>query len=180
MTDWSQLLQASPTHIHTYARFAAFGRGRSGPNTAAPAAATWVANTAVYIPFRITFPYLVQRMFWINGPTVTTTNVDCGVYNVDGSLLCSTGSVAMGTASALQYQAPTVVTLLLPGRYYLAWTCSNTTTRAFATTLAVADGQMIGIQQQATALPLPASMTPAAYSLGFVQFCGITRTASGF
>jgi hypothetical protein len=180
MTDWTQSLQASPTHLHTYSRFAALGRGRAGPNTAAPATTTWVNGLGIYIPFRIPFAYEVERMFWINGSTITSTSVDAAVYSIDGTLICSTTPTAMVGASTLQYQAPTTVVLLSPGRYYLAWTCNNTTSRANATALATLEGQVMGIQQQSSVATLPNSMTPVAYAGQGVPFVGITRTASGF
>jgi hypothetical protein len=142
-------------------------------------AATWVANLAVFVPIRIPFPYLVQRVFWINGSTITTTNVDCGLYSIEGSKLLSSGSIAMVGATTIQYASVTPI-LLNPGRYYMAWTCNNTTSRAYVATVTAPHGEMSGLQQQATALPLPAAMTPAVYAGQGWPICGITRTASGY
>lgn len=179
MTDWPDGTLATPTHVHTMCRFTAGGLGRALVAMAAPAVGTWVANLAVYVPMHLPFPYLVQRVFWINGSVITTTNVDCGVYSSSGTLLLSCGSTAMVGASAVQY-APVTATLLSPGAYYLAWTCNNTTNRTFGAVLAAQEGETLGLQQQATALPLPAAMTEAAYAGQGLPFCGITRTASGF
>jgi hypothetical protein len=179
MTDWPEGVLAAPTHIHTLSRFAAGGLGRGLIAMSGVAAATWVSGLAVYIPFHLPFPYVVRRVMWQNGSTITTTNVDCGVYTAAGTKLFSSGSTAMVGVSARQYVS-VAETLLMPGAYYLAWTCDGTTNRATANVLAAQEGEMLGLQQQSAALPLPAAMTEVAYAGAGLPFCGITRTASGF
>lgn len=144
---------------------------------------TWVANQAIYMPVAIPWHYPVKRVFWYNGSTVTTTNVDFGIYTPGGGRVYSTGSTAMGTASEIQYVSVATPFILAPGAYYFAWTCSNTTARANGWTITNQQQmQMLGCLTQATALPLPNPATFASYGatpLG-IPMCGITRTASGF
>ncbi len=144
--------------------------GAVGPNNQ-----TWVANLAVYCPFAIGFEYTVQRVWWINGSTITTTNVDCGIYTMDGVRLYSTGSTTQTGASATQFVTLGTPLTIGPGRYYMAWTCDNTTARAFAMAPTVAAARQAGLLQQATALPLPANATFAAMSNALMPVCGITR-----
>lgn len=146
------------------------------------ASITWpVANTAFYVPVALPCPYPVKRVFWINGSTASL-NMDFGIYTADGTLIYSTGSTAASGTSAPQYVTPTEF-LLAPGRYYFGLACSNTTANAGGqgnTSQTVGRLRLAGVLQQATALPLPATMTPAAVANSCLPICGVTRTASGF
>lgn len=144
-------------------------------------AITWVANQAVYMPMSLPWPYPVRRVFWINGSTNTTTNIDFGIYTPSGKLIYSTGSTAMGTVSVPQFVTPTTPFILPAGSYYFAWTCDNTASRAFGNVVTTAAiGAMSGLLSQASAFPLPASATFATYVTPGIVVCGVTRTPSGF
>ncbi len=146
-----------------------------------PAAMTWVADVAAYIPIWNPYVYPVQRVFWLNGTTTTTTNVDMGIYTADGERIYSTGSTAQGSATTVQYVSVATPFLLYPGSYYLAWTCNNTTARAYGRSPPAANGRQVGLLQQASALPLPATMTPVVWNANVgVPFCGFTQTSTGF
>lgn len=144
---------------------------------------TWpVANTAFYLPFTLPFAYPVRRVFWVNGSSVTSTNMDFGIYTADGTRLYSTGSTAQAGISAVQYVTPTEF-LLSPGRYYFALACSSTTANRGGTGNIPASAtrqRLIGNLQEASALPLPVTMTGVAVANSCLPLCGITRTASGF
>lgn len=147
----------------------------------APVAVDWVANTACYIPVVLPWPYPVQRVWWCNGTTTTTTNVDFGIYTSSGQQLYHTGSTAMGSANLSQYVTPATPFVLPAGTYYFAWTCDNTTARSFARNTATpATAAMTGCLSQTSALPLPATATFATYSAPGIPLCGITLTVSGF
>lgn len=182
MADFPVVNQASlPTHIHAlYSFFGVGGESRSYAATATPAAITWVANTAVYIPFQVPWPYPVYRVWWMNGSTITSTNVDCGIYSPGGDLLYSTGSTAASGATSVQYVSVGTPFTLDAGRYYMAWTCSNTTSRGYGVAPTAVQGALLGCLSQTSALPLPASATFATYGAPGVSLCGITRTSSGF
>lgn len=143
-------------------------------------ALTWTANMASFMPVTIPWPYPISRVWWINGSVNTTTNVDFGIYSPSGAKIYSTGSTAMGTISSVQYVTPATPFILPDGKYYFAWVCDNTTTRAYGPAVNTTSFPLVGILQQASALPLPNPATFAAISVGLIQVCGITRTASGF
>lgn len=144
---------------------------------------TWpVANTAFYVPIYIPFFYPVARVWWVNGSSVTSTNMDFGIYSDSGERIYSTGSTAASGASAFQYTDATDF-MLAPGRYYFALSDSSTTANRGGqgtVTPTATEFRLVGVLQEASALPLPATMTPSAVANPCFPFCGITRTASGF
>lgn len=179
MPDWpGQPAGVTPLHISSIS-LQGIGWDAGGLAVGGPASGTWVANLAVYSPFQLAFPYTVARVWWMNGSTASS-NVDMGVYSGDGTLIYSTGSTAQSGASSVQYVAPAAPFVLSPGGYYIGWTVSGTTSRAYFQTITAAQGEAIGLIQQSTALPLPATITAAAFAGQGIPFCGITRTASGF
>lgn len=155
----------------------------SGGQPTYAASITWPsANMAIYIPFWLPWSYTVRRVFWLNGSSVTTVNVDFGVYNADGTLIYSTGSTARAVVSTLQYVTPTAF-VLPAGSYYFGYSCSsNTTNRGGGGAVPALTGHfaMAGFLQEASALPLPAAMTPVTVANPVIPVCGITQTASGF
>ncbi len=155
---------------------------RSIASAGGAAATTWVSGLACYQPFAIPWPYPVKRVFWFNGSTITSTNAELAIYNCDGVELYTTGATAMVGASARQFVTPTVPFVLAPGAYYWGWTCDNTTNRAWAQTItSAATGRMIGLLQQSSASPLPATMTPVAWAQTFGGvYVGMTRYSAGF
>ena len=178
-------LPPTPLFVHTWTRWGAADSiiGPSGGSLGSPASLTWsVANTAYYIPMIIPWPYQVRRVFWINGSSVTTVNMDFGIYTADGTKIYSTGSTAEAGASATQYVTPTEF-LLSPGPYYFALACSSITANRGGqgnNGVAVNKLRIGGVLQQATALPLPATMTGAAVANSIYPICGVTRTTTGF
>lgn len=182
MPDFPSQSSPTPLLINSQSKFCAGWMVSTVAGSLDPAATTWVAKLVQYIPFAIPFPYPLKRFFWLNGSVNTTSNVDMGIYTRGGQKLASTGSTVMGTVSAIQYAVPTATMILTPGIYYLAWTCDNTTTRANCVGGAALAGEMYGLVQETTgSFGLPATMTPVVWAQAFgVQFCGITRTASGF
>jgi hypothetical protein len=144
---------------------------------------TWpVASTAFYIPVWLPWPYPVRRVFWVNGSSTTTTNMDFGIYTADGTRIYSTGATAAGTVSVVQYVTPTEF-LLSPGRYYFALSDNSSTVNRGgqgSTSGTVTRMRLMGILQEASASPLPATMTGIAVANACYPICGITRTASGF
>lgn len=146
----------------------------------APVATTWVSGLAVYMPFVFRHSYVVRRVWWVNGSTISSTSVDMGIYTEDGTRLYSTTPTAMAGISLPQYVAVATPFTLLPGRYYLAWTCNNTTSRAFALAVATDVGERIGLLTQSSVATLPDPATFAAYAGQGMPYCGVTRTATGF
>jgi len=187
MTDWPVFIrdELTPTHLSTYGGNFAGGEFRTTmtANLAATSGAWPVADTAFFIPFAIPYHYVIERFFWANGATVGH-NVDVGVYNLEGTKLCSTGSTVSSGASAIQYAAISGFSswILPPGRYYFGHACGGTTTAVMTTTTITANAMRLGgVLQQATALPLPATMASAvAVTSAGYALAGFTRTDSGF
>jgi hypothetical protein len=141
------------------------------------------ANLAKYIPVTLPWPYPVKRVFWVNSSSVTSTNFDFGIYTGDGRKVYSTGSTAASGASLPQYVTPGTSFILSAGRYYFGLSCSSITASRGGqgtTSMSIADERMVGMLQEASALPLPATMTGVAVANPYIVLCGVTRTASGF
>lgn len=185
MTDWPiQQRGPQPLFLHT-------GCVPESPqhemfmvtNTGAPIASrTWIAKMVAYCPMMVIRPYPVSRVFWANGGTTTSTNVDAGIYTADGTRLYNTGSTAMSGAGAIQYATPATPFILAPGLYYFAWTCDNTTSRGRAFGGTANAGRVIGLLQETTgSFGLPATMTPVAWANAWgASLMGVTRTTTGF
>ena len=181
MTDWPRD-RIAPLFIQNFSRWAS-GLEHSRYIATAQNSLTWpTANKAIYMPFAIPFYYPVRRVFWMNGSSVTSTNIDFGIYNYDGTKLYSTGSTAASGVSALQFVTPTEF-LLAPGKYFFALSDSSITANrgcSGVTGSTARATRMSGYLEEASALPLPAAMTGVASTFTIIPFCGITLTASGF
>ena len=137
------------------------------------------ANQAIYMPFTLPWPYLVERAFWWNGSALG--NMDVGIYSSDGTQLWAATSTAQSGASVLQYVTLGTEMLLRPGEYYLALANNGTTNRITGNALASATlGRLLGLYQQTSAFALPATATFAQWASACWPVCGITRTSSGF
>ena len=173
--------RVTPITVHTWSRYGAIGALRAAGLSAGAGSVTWVANSAVYIPLFLPFPYVINRLCWVNGGTITSSNVDCGLYDFNGNLIVKSGSVAMASSNALQFASLSTPIVIPMGSYYMGWWCNNTTSRAYGLAISATFGRMGGLLQQASLTSgLPSTMTPAAYSpLGYVP-CGISRTITGW
>lgn len=174
----------TPLFIHTFGEFSAAYDVGVISGLSGSASGTWpVASTAFYIPVWLPWPYPVKRVFWYNGTSVTSVNVDFGIYSADGTLIYSTGSTARSGSSSAQYVSPTPF-VLPAGRYYFAHSCDSTTANRGGVTSTspanVARCALGGLLQEASALPLPATMTPATIANIYIPLVGVTRTDSGF
>lgn len=141
---------------------------------------TWVANLGIFVPLFLPAPYPLAR-FCVFASSGAGIHYDLGVYSaVDGSKIVSTGSFAAPGAITVQYQD--VADMTIPaGRVYLAFSSDS----AIANTVGGAGGsvsvppmRMAGIVEQASAFPLPATMTPSPISHALYPYFGITSTAS--
>lgn len=143
---------------------------------------TWVTNQAIFIPVAIPFSYPVNRVFWYNGSTITSSSADFGIYTGDGlTKVYSSGSTTLSGTTVAQYVDNTDF-ILTPGEYYFAYACNNSTSRTGGSANPTAILQRLsGVLQQATAFPLPSTMASAgAATQAIYPMCGITRTTTGF
>ncbi len=141
--------------------------------SAIPATATWpTANLGLFIPFFLPCRFVLRRMFCLNGSAVSG-NIDLGVYSMDGSKIVSAGSTAHSGTSTVQIVTVTE-TVLAPGRYYMALSCSNTTSQFLRQSIGVLGAQNGGIVQAATQVPLANLPTFASPSNTFIPVFGIS------
>lgn len=177
MTDFNQPI-ALPRTIWT-GSLDGLGVGTRAPlaGSAQFASVAWgTANLAILVPIFVRFRYPVRNLFVYNFATVAG-NVDVGIYTDDLARLFSTGSTAQAGASAMQFFAADLI--LTPGMYYLAMASSSTTATYAAAAVGTATRERyLGLLQQATALPLPASITPAAVANARIPLIGITPMTS--
>lgn len=142
--------------------------------TISPASISWgTAAHAKYIPFWLPWDYPVARMYWLNGATLTG-NADIGFYSMGGGKIWTAGSTARSGASTIQYVNAGII--LPAGQYYLAFSLNATTTSTIGTTaLTAVMNRATGMLQEASAMPLPTSMTGVAVSTAAYPLVGFTR-----
>ena len=125
---------------------------------ATPGSADWIAaNEAIFVPFYLTQPVLVTRIFVVNG-AVVSGNVDVGIYTQDGVLIVGGGGAAQAGTNQPQY-FNIADTMLGAGRYYIACVLDNVTGRVFRSSIINARSRQIGILRATSAYPLPSSVT---------------------
>lgn len=126
-----------------------------------PASTVWpTAAKAIYVPCEIGEPTTVVKGFWLNGATAAG-NIDIGIYREDGTKVVTMGNTAQGTINIPQ-EVDIADTILMPGRYFLALSCSLGTATLFMSSPTAPLCQMMGIYTQVSANVLPASATYAA------------------
>lgn len=165
MTDWPNI--GDPTHIlispHT-----ALGIEYAGLAIAGPASvAHGTVNLARFYPFTLPEPIVVVKLWWANGATANG-NTDVGIYTEDGTRIVSTGATAQGTVSVLQ-EVDITDTQLGRGRYYLGLSSSSATATYLSNAMSVSLSKMLGWAEVASAHPLPATTTLAAFSTAAIQ-----------
>lgn len=128
----------------------------------APVSAVWSAtNRIVYVPFYLNRTVTVYKLWWLNGATVGTNNLQAGVYDENlARVIAGTSTLSAGTANLCQFDDITD-TVIGPGRFYMALWCNGTTATVFRNT---AGG--VGVYVQTAAGGLPATATPAAIGGG--------------
>jgi hypothetical protein len=132
--------------------------GNSSLNGAA--SATWqTADRAIYVPFTISSPSLIKKMFVYNGATASG-NIDIGIYDRSFTKLVSSGEVAQAGINALQ-EFDIADTLLGPGLFYMALVFDTTTGTVFRVAPIGGVLTSLGCAMQTSASPLPAIATPS-------------------
>jgi len=138
-------------------------------------AAGWPSNNkAVYTPFSVFSPVTIVKLFVVNGATVAG-NIDVGIYDRGGVRLASAGTNIQSGTSVVQEFNITDLNLN-PGLYYLAASLSNVTGTLEVWSPTVAIGRSLGIAEQTSAFPLPATGTLAVLTGTLrVPFVGATQ-----
>jgi hypothetical protein len=166
-----------PATVHTHGIYAAGEvAGATGKSMVENAASgSWPnANRATYVGFEVLDTLILTQFYVLNGAGAAAGNVDMAVYTADGRRLISAGSTAQSNPSANTFQIFDVTdTELAPGMYFLGICFSSASATVFRTTGA---SQIIeGIQEQATAFPLPDPATfSSTISNAILPVCGFT------
>lgn len=123
-------------------------------NTDPVATGTWpTTDLAMFTPFEL--PGAAKLInIWI-ASTAAGGNFDVGVYNIDGTRVCSHGGINLGTNTVTPFPFNQVIA---PGRYYAAGVAHNNTERVFLAIGWTAYG-MMGLATALNAYPLPATVT---------------------
>lgn len=133
------------------------------------------ANLAMYFPFQVFRPATIIRIAINNGNAVAG-NVDAGIYDFGGAKIVTKGSTAQVNITNIQFLDITD-TLLNPGLYYMALALSNITgTVAGWTGLTQMVMQGAGCLQQASAFPLPTTITRAVFNQTVAPMINLTQT----
>jgi hypothetical protein len=136
------------------------------------------ANRAWFYPFSVKDPVTIMQLGWLNGITVSG-NCDCGIYDLAGNRLISTGSTADAGTSSLQV-VDVADTDIPPGYYFLAFAVDNTSANLNASVMSSLSLGLLwscGIMQQDTAFPLPATATFAKLTAKYMAHCCAIRKA---
>lgn len=142
------------------------------------AAAVWpTANLAFFIPFRIAYPYLAQKMFWNNGATVGTNTIQVGIYDDQGNQLVISTATTTSGANVLQSVSITP-TLLQRGLYYMAMVMNGATDIVWRTIPPIPLARAWGVYTQVSAAPLPSPATFAGSATAYIPFLGLTSNAT--
>lgn len=154
------------------------GASREPFSGAGPSGAAWgTANLGLYFPVTIQAPVVFTHACVANGATASG-NVDIGLYDDAWNRITSTGSTAQSGTSTVQVIDITDI-LVTPGRYYIALALSSATGTVQMTSSGNAMlGAGMGWAQETSALPLPATATPARYAQTFAPWFGFSRRAT--
>lgn len=149
----------------------------AGTISSVPASSAWPsANRCIYMPV-----YTMQdswvRMLWAFNGATAAGNQGIAIYDAAGTQLVTTGSVAQSGTNTIQ--SHDITDLFLPaGAYYIGLSSSSATATYFRSNPALSNLRTIGMLQQATAHPPPATMTGVAVTSGYWPMAGWTsRTA---
>lgn len=166
MGDWPQGREANQVIISTGSKDA-IGQELGCYFTSSVLTTAWpTANLALYIPFIIHDPWLLQLILISNGATVSG-NVDVGVFDGQQNRIVSKGSAAQAGTSAVQSLDVTDTTLE-PGRYYMGVALDNNVGMISGYAVAAPLPAAAGVLQQASAFPLPDPAVFAACAQSFV------------
>jgi len=135
-----------------------------------------IASGTICVPIEVLYPVTVAKMM-VNNGSVPTGTMDVGIYDAGGARLVSAGSTPQVGASAIQI-FDIADTLLLPGLYYLALAFNNSISTVAGFGGVLVDMSPMGIYQQLSAFPLPATLTFSALNGTFVPLISMTPSTT--
>jgi hypothetical protein len=129
------------------------------------------ANLAIYIPIAIALPVVAKKL-WLACGTTGTDNIDIGIFSEGGTKIVASGATAKVNSDA-ELVVEITDTLLAPGRYWIGVSCASNTATFWTLGLAVPNGAALGVMQEGSAHPLPATATMVALTGLRVPAAGI-------
>lgn len=170
----NKMLKAQrPVTISTLGLFSAGVELAAMAVTAAASTAVAVNNVAWAVPFRLTTPMTVKKLYHVNG-SVATGNIDMGIYDEALARLVSIGSTAQSGTNIVQ-EFDITDTQLNPGLYYIASAYSSSSATAMMPGgMSGFFGSIIGAFTATTSFPLPSTLTPANAPLT-IPIMGLTN-----
>ena len=162
-----------PPHIiSTFSRYSLGGLGlATAYGVAGATSLAWpAANRALFIPLHVDITFTIDKFIWDNRNS-GTANADIGLYSDTGTRLLSTGSVALHGATGPQ-RTNVADYIVNPGRYYLAMAYAATSSMLMAAFSVTRLAEM-GVYEQSSALPLPATATFVAITTNSLPLAGI-------
>lgn len=130
------------------------------------------ANMATYVPMKFDHPLVLDKFVLYTGVT-STPNFCIALYDYNFNRLITTGSVALQGSVGVQYVDVTDY-LIAPGIYYLAFAIASAVNIARQHMGNIINSQTLGVLQEASAMPLPATGNPSTITTVFVPFIGFT------
>jgi hypothetical protein len=133
----------------------------------------WTANQAELQPFVPTKDMTITQMAIV--VATQNGNVDVGIYDSSFGRLTSAGSTAAGAAGIQVFDVANV-SLTAGETYYSAFATDSTSLRIFNVAIVSSAVEAIagGVVDQATAFPLPSSITPGVLSEGAFPLIGMS------
>lgn len=135
---------------------------------------TPTADRAQFTPILVPERATARKLFCHSGVT-GTGNVEMALYTEDFKQIVTSGAIAK-TAAAVLMELDITDTLLEAGRYYLGWVAhigTDTFHGYFNATIGNMAGKASGVFEQASAMPLPATATPAAFTGSSLFYTGV-------
>lgn len=161
----------APTVISTWSANSVLPVGMG----AAASVAWGTANRAIYVPFRIGRPLLVDRLFVVCGATQGGGNtISIAIYDKDFTRLVTTGSQTYNGGTNVTNSFDVTDTRIGPGLFYFATALSSTTDTVMANGSVAILLRPLGIAQETTAHPLPEVGTPAAAASNILPLIGLS------
>lgn len=182
MSDFPTVFAGPCVTIHPWSQEALGGLVVANGSTTffGTSSAAWpAANRALFIPFVLRTPIVVAKLMWFNGATVAG-NVDVGIYDRTGTRIASVrndkgSDLAQAGVNAIQsYDIADFG--IGPGTFYLAM-ASDSATATFLrgqNGSAAEMGKFLGMYQQASAYPLPATATFATAASTYIPKAALT------
>jgi len=148
-----------------------------------PSSGSSTTNIGVWYPLYVPTVCVAKRVWWANGSSVSGTyNLESGIYrdggHKPGAKLITSGSVAQGTASQVQF-ADITDTTLTPGLYwfYLSSSTGSATLMRVAPNIGSTFDEILGFQQASIGPgSAPETATPIEFADATVYIFGFSTT----